>query len=1068
MSSHVEVYINKLERWQMGEYAVPRFARRVMVMAALACALGAASGCVGPDEPDGPPGPGDDATRFLAMAVSGGVDDVTGIQFDISCDDGTVISEFVPLEDESIPAWLLPQGAGAHHRFADLLTLLAPGVCTVTTTPMQSPGVPSEVCAPATQIVTIDPSVTTEIVLMMQCEGAPNGGLDVVGGLNHPPIITALGVGPSKFVTTCEPALIEVEIEDPNGDDFTTTMTVVTAPTGATYTLTQLPGGGWTFSAQTPGFYEIEIVATDIYGASTTLTFPMHVSLGAPDLCDEQVCCQDPDGVVTTVTGGACVAQMGVVVPDDECGGGGPICCVTNEVFVTLEPGPDCPVDAMPIDDAFCGEVCCDVGGFQSERPGPACSAIGGEIVNTGECVVDVCCQQADGSFEVIPSDTTCGGALVADGFCDTSPTCCLLADLSVVSTTVSDCLVQQGQPRPGECDTCQLDPQGQPVAATCDAAPNPTGADLGALTESLAFRDPDFMRTSITSVEPYASTPVFGRVLDTDADGFITPTDDVFMAVLGTQLVNASNDLNLVDPRTNTLLATYPGVRTYHVPAIADLDADGVVEILTIDALDQLVALHYTGGVFTLAWATPMGALTTNPNDAIAIQPYDLDGDGVLEIVVGQEVFDAAGVPLQALSNQPAYGRASIGDLELDGSAEVVLPDGIYEPFTGQRLVAFPPPPQGAPDLRYQTALVEVDGDPEAEIARHSVQGIEVFDTDGTLIRSKRFNIGDVVGPPCTADFDGDGMAEYAFLTNMPVNAPRPVILVVVDLDTLNQVNNLLPGSNASALFELSCSAGDLDDDGMAEVLTVYDDLLIVENPMIVGGGSSTVHVYPRSFNQAAASPRGRYTVPVITDVDGDGESEVAVAWGPTTDAQATEVALYRSGQGLADLSPEWNAYDAYTGYLTEAGRSTIAHPTPWISGGLTHAKARQRAALDLAVQIDGVCLTSCDPTETVDVAVQVHNLSGSVSTPAGVGSIDVALYADDAGVRTLIGVYPVAVSSPFTGSLPAQTITIPVSALGSDGIVAVVDDDGSGAGVVGECREDNNAMRWDANPCD
>lgn len=46
--------------------------------------------------------------------------------------------------------------------------------------------------------------LTTEILLVSQCRGPERGALDVVGALNHPPIIETLNYNPSKFITCGE------------------------------------------------------------------------------------------------------------------------------------------------------------------------------------------------------------------------------------------------------------------------------------------------------------------------------------------------------------------------------------------------------------------------------------------------------------------------------------------------------------------------------------------------------------------------------------------------------------------------------------------------------------------------------------------------------------------------------------------------------------------------------------------------------------------------------------------------------------------------------------------------
>ena len=998
--------------------------------------------------------------RIYAMPLLSGLDDVAGIQYDIICADGTTVSQYVALEDEALPAWLQPAGGGDQHAFADLLTVLPVGQCTVTATPMQAPGVVSEDCQPLTQIVDVQPEVTTEIVLMLQCEGDPNGALDVVAGLNHPPQITALGLEPSKFVETCEDAIIAPSVVDPNGDAFTLQLTVGQTPAGAIYSLTQLPSGEWVFNASTPGQYELKLVATDIYGATTALTFPLHVSQGSNDACDPEVCCELPDGTTSTVASSDCAAAMGQVVADDLCMPVGEICCAQGELISYLAPGPDCPPDDYQVPMESCDVVCCDVGGAQVQVNRFECDATGA-FVSDGACIVEQCCEQPDGTFQTVTDPADCGGAFVQDALCDYSPTCCLLPDNTLQSLSTSECVDQGGAPGDEGCEACMIDPAGTPFFATCDGQVTATNSDLANLVGTVAFKDPNVVTANSVNVG-FAATPMFGHVVDTNANGFIDVNDALYMVVLGSRGNSPGRmDLNLVDPNTSALLATQRRVMPMHKPAIVDLDGDGVVEIMGINDQNELFALNYNAATsnFTTVWTSPL-AISSGP---LAVQPVDVDSDGSVELIVGGEVFDANGVLISTLTTTGAVrGSVAVGDYDLDGIAEVVLSDGVYDPLTGQQEISLA---HGSfSTAQFHEVLIQADGDMEAEIARYGAASVEVFDQDGALISTGASNgLAFNIGPACTADFDGDGDSEIAVVFRPPIGTTPPRVRFH-DTDGAYLGETILSNVAPSGVSHFSCSAGDLDGDGVAEVLVSAQDFYLIQNPL---GTNRAVHRYTHQQNGAPMNASGDNVIPTITDVDRDGQAEIAVSWSPTTPGQSTEVVLYRATPGMADLNPWWQSYDYYTNRLAPSSRPHGAHPLPWLGGELMHAKAAQVSGIDLGVQIDGVCIETCDPGETADISIQVHNPPTGVAVPSG-GTIDVAIYANNAGSFSLIGVYPVPVGVPSFNSAAGQLISIPVSAIGADGLIAVVDDDGTGAGVINECREDNNFAFWDANPCD
>lgn len=230
---------------------------------------------------------GTDGYVVIRGALTLSTHDVAGILYEIVCDDGTVVTEYVDLESGPMPTWLDP-AAGPGHPFADLFSVLPAGECTVTATPMQDADTPSEDCAPVSETFTVVPGETTEITLMSQCVGEDNGAVDIVVGLNDPPKIEALDMDPGKFICVDEPLQLTVSVTDPNGDAVTVTWQVTDWPENpapGTFSLTPASGTSVAFQSNTVGPHEVVVVATDSYGATTSLTFPIHVMQ-----CD--VCCK--------------------------------------------------------------------------------------------------------------------------------------------------------------------------------------------------------------------------------------------------------------------------------------------------------------------------------------------------------------------------------------------------------------------------------------------------------------------------------------------------------------------------------------------------------------------------------------------------------------------------------------------------------------------------------------------------------------------------------------------------------------------------------------------------------
>jgi hypothetical protein len=203
--------------------------------------------------------------------------DVTAVRFDVvaaggTCDDLPLATRTVSLEEEPLPASVAGMGSGM-HRFADGLFLLPPGPCRVCATPLDAAG-PSAECARAQGTAEVIADQTTEVLLVSQCRGQASGGLDVVVALNDPPVIGALDIAPSKFVTVCQSAALAVTASDPDGDAISYQWAVLSGPDGASLR----PSGATATFSGPAGDYLLAVTARDVHDAATTLTFPVHVS----------------------------------------------------------------------------------------------------------------------------------------------------------------------------------------------------------------------------------------------------------------------------------------------------------------------------------------------------------------------------------------------------------------------------------------------------------------------------------------------------------------------------------------------------------------------------------------------------------------------------------------------------------------------------------------------------------------------------------------------------------------------------------------------------------------------
>lgn len=193
---------------------------------------------------------------------------------DQDCNGTAVAERTSPLEVESLPTSLQPAGAGDQHRFSDALFTLDPGTYRVCAVPQTDIGNPSSVCAATESVAEVTPGVTTEVLLVSQCNGNQRGGLDAIVVLNDAPVVDDLSISPSKFIGTCEEATLTATVSDPDGDEIAAITWQLLTP-GATLVGS---GASATFTANTAGDYQVQVLVTDIYGGVGSLIVPVHVT----------------------------------------------------------------------------------------------------------------------------------------------------------------------------------------------------------------------------------------------------------------------------------------------------------------------------------------------------------------------------------------------------------------------------------------------------------------------------------------------------------------------------------------------------------------------------------------------------------------------------------------------------------------------------------------------------------------------------------------------------------------------------------------------------------------------
>jgi hypothetical protein len=322
----------------------------------------------------------------------------------------------------------------------------------------------------------------------------------------------------------------------------------------------------------------------------------------------------------------------------------------------------------------------------------------------------------------------------------------------------------------------------------------------------------------------------------------------------------------------------TEVGAIRFSSPAVADIDGDGKRELAVAAWDDQLYLLSCGGGVLdgfpVNTWDTPGNGEESSP--ALA----DLDADGELDIVFltneGKLVaLSARGktltgwpVELEGVPNRATpvvQNLTNYHGLEVVAAVETNTGIAVYV-FHGDGTVVtgWPIKLEGAKSP--YLAVGDFDGDNSAEITVAAGKKVYAFHYNGTPVNDWPVEISSgTVGPPVIADIEGNGNESIIFGT-------ADGYLHAVDGKgraqpgwPLKLCNN--PITTAPAL-------ADVNGDGKTEVIFVVGEAYLTTCSVyaldarcrVIGGFPKIIH------EPAAASP-------IAADVDSNGHADIIVA---------------------------------------------------------------------------------------------------------------------------------------------------------------------------------------------
>jgi hypothetical protein len=422
--------------------------------------------------------------------------------------------------------------------------------------------------------------------------------------------------------------------------------------------------------------------------------------------------------------------------------------------------------------------------------------------------------------------------------------------------------------------------------------------------------------------IEGYGHDILVGQLTDDDGDGLTTRCDvpDIVTTSGGVDnwcvlRVHSGDDGRLLwtHDQEDAPCRAFTRIDEGMI-AIADVDGDGFNELLAADRWGYACALGTERG---LVWRSAQQLLPSPADHGLRLEPWDLDGDGIAEVVAGGVVLDGRDGSVKWRISDA--GNFLVGDVDLDGGLEVLLGDPMGtvdargEPTT--------PTFSGVGD---HALLADVDDDPFPELVT-AVGALRIADHDGTRLEGVDVPLSSWMRDPCTGDLDGDGRDEV-----IVVDHPSPDLRLAAhgaDGTLRWRSDAFAVGTDAFADYA-DCVVTDLDGRGGPEVVAfLLNDLVILD-----GRTGRTLH------SQRVAETRLMYGGLSVADVDADGSAEILLS-GFYPHPRREPLLDWDDRRVFVFGNPDWAPAGAWTqgrhvGTNVDADGRVVPHPFPhWLA---------------------------------------------------------------------------------------------------------------------------------------
>ena len=331
---------------------------------------------------------------------------------------------------------------------------------------------------------------------------------------------------------------------------------------------------------------------------------------------------------------------------------------------------------------------------------------------------------------------------------------------------------------------------------------------------------------------------------------------------------------------------------------AIGDVTGDGVPEVVigTICA-GEILIFSNTGELLINTLENVPGGFATCISQEVAPQIADLDGDGLAEIITNYQgnsirVYDGLG---QVIWERTATGASTnfmnqilIADTDLDGELNLYHAGVLYD-AAGNVLWKLP----DAPSLigNFAVAAVNLDNDPYPEIVTLAFRSpaLRVIEHDGTCKWVASSSPVEPLNSGCGTPlpFPSVGQASSMIVADLQGDGTPEILVSTFDesrdygnsVTAFNRAGTILWQTTAKigtrVLDDIQLAAFDFNGDGSMEVVVSGRGGIL----FLSGADGTRVSDIPLSGPASGGTPNAGSFNPMIVDLENDGHAELVIA---------------------------------------------------------------------------------------------------------------------------------------------------------------------------------------------